>query len=203
MCMPAWRRTSRARCAARSSGARLIHWRWACIRVLMSSLTPSRSGGGVPTPTRNRGSSRLHATASTLTPAVVHVAIVLRRIGRLWDLGLSRSPLGAPGERQHDEECSEPFVPVHHFLRNAQPSGRAIGSKGKGQYVQQRQQWHRAGTAQLRISLLAGARARRRSGSAGGHNRPCWPNIPRCARSRPNRGCSPGCGPRSRLATGT
>jgi hypothetical protein len=54
----------------------------------------------------------------------------------------------------------------------------------------------------LRISLLAGANARR-AGSAGGRSQPCSPNIPRCARSRPNRSCSPGCGPRSRLATGT
>jgi hypothetical protein len=34
-----------SRLVRRSSGARLIHWRWACIRVVMSSLTPSRSGG--------------------------------------------------------------------------------------------------------------------------------------------------------------
>src|SRR5215472_15254885 len=38
--------------------------------------------------------------------------------------------------------------------------------------------------------------------SAYGRSRPGSPNIPRCARSRPNRDCSPGCGPRSRLATG-
>jgi hypothetical protein len=33
----------------------------------------------------------------------------------------------------------------------------------------------------LRISLLAGAHARCRAGSAGGRSRPCSPNIPRCA----------------------
>jgi hypothetical protein len=83
----------------------------------------------------------------------------------------------------------------------APESGRGIG--GNGRRVEQSQQRRGQGAANLPINLLAGAHARRRAGSAGGRSRPCSPNIPRCARSRPNRGCSPGCGPRSRLATGT
>src|SRR6266446_1344512 len=77
---------------------------------------PRHSAGAEP--------CRLHATAASTTPAaaVVHVPIVLRGIGRGWDLGLAGYPLSAPGERQYDEEHSEPSAPVHRFLRTARPS---------------------------------------------------------------------------------
>jgi len=74
---------------------------------------PRHSAGAEP--------CRLHATAYTAA-AVVHVPIVLRGIGRGWDLGLAGYPLSAPGERQYDEEHSEPSAPVHRFLRTARPS---------------------------------------------------------------------------------
>jgi hypothetical protein len=45
-----------------------------------------------------------------------------RGIGRGWDLRLAGYPLSAPGERQYDEEHSEPSAPVHRFLRTARPS---------------------------------------------------------------------------------
>ncbi len=45
--------------------------------------------------------------------------------------------------------------------------------------------------------------ARHRAGSAYGRSQPWSPSIPRRARSRSNKGCTRGCGHRSRLATGT
>ena len=72
------------------------------------------------------------------------------------------------------------------------------GRGGKRRRTEQIQQ--RAG--HLLLSPSAPARFHRRAGSRGGRRRPCSPSISSCARSRPNRGCSPGCGPRSRLATG-
>jgi len=41
------------------------------------------------------------------------VAVVLRRMGRVWDSGLAREPLGAADEGQHDEEHDKPSLPTH------------------------------------------------------------------------------------------
>jgi hypothetical protein len=67
--------------------------------------------------------------------------------------------------------------------------GSSIGASGA--WIARRLCWEghtwsvRLGTAHLRISLLAGAPARRRAGSTGDRSRPCSPNIPTCAKSRP------------------
>jgi hypothetical protein len=68
---------------------------------------------------RQRGSlwaPNLHATTSAPATTVVHVPVVLRRIGRIWSSGLARGPLGAAGERQHHKERGKPSLPLHHFL---------------------------------------------------------------------------------------
>jgi hypothetical protein len=75
---------------------------------------------------------------------------------------------------------------------------------GKGQCVQQRQQWRRAGTAHFADQPFGGC-ACPLSGRVSRWPQPAlfaqYSQVR--ARSRPNRGCSPGCGPRSRIATGT
>ena len=63
---------------------------------------------------------RLHATPTPTTASsatVVHIPVVLRRIGRVLGPGLARGPLGAAGKREYDEERGERDPPVHHFLR--------------------------------------------------------------------------------------
>ena len=53
-----------------------------------------------------------------------NIPVVLGRIGCVWGVSLAGYRLSAPGERQRDEERGDPSNPVHHFLRNARPSGR-------------------------------------------------------------------------------
>ena len=71
----------------------------------------------------NQGCSRLHAT----TTAAVHIAVVLRQVGRVWGLRLAGYPLGALCERQDDEELGEPSEPVHRHLRVTVRPRRPIG----------------------------------------------------------------------------
>jgi hypothetical protein len=61
---------------------------------------------------------QLHTSASAapISAAVLGPNLVVRRrIGRVWGSGLAHGPLGAPGERQDDEERGKPSLPVHPF----------------------------------------------------------------------------------------
>ena len=140
---------------------------------------------------------------------------VLKRFGRKRaqpETGREHALRCRPRRRPlRSEDCRNAARQMHlwHFKRwnrlAARGAGRGIGGNPLARSA--RSAIAASGIRRFRFSPLAGARARRHwvdpAGSAGGRSRPCSPNIPRCARSRPNRGCSRGCGPRSRLATGT
>jgi hypothetical protein len=73
---------------------------------------------------RDLGRSSLHTRASasaTAVPSTVlgHAPGILRWMGRVWRSRLARDPLGAPGERQDDEERGRLPPPVHRLLRSA------------------------------------------------------------------------------------
>jgi hypothetical protein len=56
-------------------------------------------------------------TTATISAAVLRYAAVVRRLmRRIRGSGLTGGPLGAPGERQEDEERGKLSLPVHHYL---------------------------------------------------------------------------------------
>jgi hypothetical protein len=66
----------------------------------------------------HREPRQLHtaATAAPIPAAVLGPNLVVpRRIGRIWGSGLAHGPLGAPGERQDDEERGKLPMQVHPF----------------------------------------------------------------------------------------
>ena len=81
---------------------------------------------------------QLHTSASAapISAAVLGPNLVVpRRIGRVWGSGLAHGPLGAPGERQYDEECGKPSLPVHPFPPR-RPIRRARGAPRIGSISQ-------------------------------------------------------------------
>jgi len=58
----------------------------------------------------------LHLTAASPAAVTTPVAHILQRVGCVWGSGLARGRLGAPSERQDDEQRGKPSLPVHQFL---------------------------------------------------------------------------------------
>ena len=89
---------------------------WSLVRMRVPAGETNSFTGGTDgsNPLSSRGESanhrfpcyRLHHVTAPVVP-------VLMRIRRVWGL----APLRARSQRQHNDECGEPFVPVHCFLR--------------------------------------------------------------------------------------
>ena len=82
-------------------------------------MSPYRADHQRPRPARpDRGVSVLSGALYRLHHVTAPVVPVLMRIRRVW----SSAPLGARSRRQHYEEHSEPFLPVHRFLGVPNPA---------------------------------------------------------------------------------